>query len=182
MAMSAIFQNRFVNGVAALTAVLWALGAVPSASAQDADPRITGSCTPRTQDQGPWDCKINKFIRVENQTNKSTNYDEVWKSVRSVDEASELLKSMYLKLGGPTKFFQWLSSQGFTYVQMFSPNIEHPNSDNEVSIRMGIYYVPKTSPIPVTWGAYLFAYGAFCQIDIDNFGQIKKIEHRYEFE
>ncbi len=65
------------NGVAALTALLWAFTSMPGANAQEADPRITGSCTPRTQDQGPWDCKITKFIRVENQTNKSTNFDEV---------------------------------------------------------------------------------------------------------
>ncbi len=65
---------------------------------------------------------------------------------------------------------------------MFSPNIEYPNSEKEGSIRMGIYFVPKTSPIPVTWDAYLFAYGAFCQIDIDNFGQIKKIKYQYIYE
>ena len=179
MGMNMIFQNWFVNGVAALAAVLVALGSVPSASAQDADPRITGSCTPHTQDQGPWDCKINKLIRVVSQINKSPNYDKVWKSVRGVDEASELLKTTYLNLGGPRKFYQWLSVQGFTYVQMFSPSVEHPNSDKEVSIRLGIYYSPKISPLPDTWPANFFEYDVYFEIQIDNFGQVSKIDHTY---
>ena len=150
--------------------------------AQDADPRISGTCTPRTQDQGPWDCKINKWIGAESQTNKSTGYDEVWNSVRSVDEASELLKTMYLKLGGPEKFYQWLSGQGFTNVQMFSPSVQLPKMDDAVSIRISIYYRPKISPFPASWLGYFFANDAYFDIAIDNFGQVKKIEHVYRYE
>jgi len=176
--MSAIFQTRFVNGVAALTAVLWALGSVPNASAQDADPRITGSCTPRTQDQGPWDCKITKIIRDDCLGVKSTGYDEVWKSVRNADEASALLKSMYLKLDGPIKFSQWLGCQGFSHVQIFSPAVEFPGMllDNQ-SIHIGISYSHGQAPFRTFWLTYPFSTGGDFEIDIDNFGQIKNIKY-----
>ena len=181
--MSAIIRNRYVKWVLALTAVLCALGSVPSASAQDADPRITGSCTPHTQDQGPWDCKITKTIRDNCLGAKSTGYDEVWKSVRNADDASELLKSMYLKLGGPVKFSQWLMCQGFSHVQIFSTAVEFPGMllDNQ-SIHIGLNYDPKIAPFPAPWDAYFFSYGSSVDIDIDNFGQIKKIRQGNTFE
>jgi hypothetical protein len=183
MGMSAILRNGFVNWVAALTAVLCALGWVPNASAQDSDPRITGSCTPRTQDQGPWDCKINKWIEVQCPTNKSTGYDDVWKSIRNVDEASELLKSMYLKLGGLVKFSEWLGCQGFNRVYFFSPMVQFPSiPDNDISVHMWIMYSPEKSPFPVSWANYFIANGAHFEIYFDNFGQVKKIQHGYSYE
>jgi len=183
MGMSTFFQNRFVNWVLAFNCMLWAFGSVPSANAQEADPRITGSCTPRTQDQGPWDCKVNKWIEAQCQTNKSTGYDDVWKPVRNADEASELLKTMYLKLGGPIKFSQWLACQGFSPINFFSPQVQFPSSrDSGISVHMQITYSPQKSPFSATWSAYFFANQADFLIDIDNFGQIKKIEQSYSYE
>lgn len=147
------------------------------ARAQEVDPRITGTCTPRTQDQGPWDCKINKLIKVQCQTNKSAGYDEVWKSIRNADEASELLKSMYLKLGGPVKFSQWLGCKGFGYVQMFSPLVEFPRPDTGVSVQIGISYSRENPPFPIFWLNYLLSTGGDFEIEIDNFGQVKNVRY-----
>ena len=148
--------------------------------AQDADPRISGTCTPHTQDQGPWDCKINRSIKVQCQADKSKSYDEVWRSVRNADEASEILKMMYLKLGGPVKFSQWLGCQGFEQVQMFSPAVEFPGmSVGNISIHIGIAYSPNEAKFPAPLWARFFAHGANFEIDIDNFGQIKNIRHGY---
>ena len=176
--MSAIFQNRIVKWVLALAAVLWAFTWMPSANAQDADPRITGTCAPRTQDQGPWDCKITKTIRDDCPTKKSTAYDEVWKLVRNADEAAILLKSMYLNLGGPVKFSQWLGCQGFGYVQMFSPAVEFPGMlPVGQSIHVGISYSRENPPFPIFWLTYFLSTGGDFEIDIDNFGQIKNIQY-----
>ena len=176
--MSAILQNRFVNWFAASIAVLWVLGWVPSASAQDADPRISGTCTPRTQEQGPWDCKINKLIKVQCLSEKSTGYEEVWKLVRNEDEASALSKSMYLKLDGPIKFSQWLGCQDFSHVQIFSPAVEFPGMlPVGQSIHIGISHSHGQAPFPTFWLTYLFSTGGDFEIDIDNFGQIKNIKY-----
>ena len=147
--------------------------------AQDADPRISGTCTPHTQDQGPWDCKINKLIKVQCLSGKSTGYDEVWKPVRNADEASALLKSMYLKLGGPVKFSQWLGCQGFSYVQIFSPAVEFGTTTGveSASVHIGISYSRDHAPFPNFWLTYLLTTGGDFEIDIDNFGQIKNIQY-----
>lgn len=147
--------------------------------AQDADQRISGTCTPHTQDQGPWDCKINKLIKVQCLTEKSSGYDEVWKPIRNAEEASEILKTMYLKLDGPIKFSQWLSCQNFDYVQIFSPAVEFRISTGveHASVHIGISYSRDHAPIPNFWLTYLLTTGGDFEIDIDNFGQIKNIEY-----
>ncbi len=179
--MSAIFQNKFGNWVLALTSVLCAFTWMPSANAQDADSRITGSCTPRTQDQGPWDCKINKLIRNDCLGIKSNAYDEVWRLVRNSDEAAILLKSMYLNLGGPVKFSQWLGCQGFDYVQMFSPQADSSNAptmfNRGVTVHFGISYSRENPPFPIFWLTYFLTTGGDFEIDIDKFGQIKNIQY-----
>jgi hypothetical protein len=162
------------NGVAALAAVLWAFTCMPSANAQDADLPMMGTCTPRTQDQGPWDCQINKLIKVQCLSEKSGGYDEVWKSVRNSDEASELLKSIYLKLGGPIKFSQWLSCQGFSHVQMFSPAVEFGTTRvGGVSVHIGISYHRYQAPFPNFWLTYLLNTGGISRLISITLGKLK---------
>ena len=157
--------------------------ATPAVSPEDFSSYVSGTCIPRSEIQGSWDCLIIKEIRPTCPERTIKNYDQIWKLVKNEDEAAILIKSMYVNLEGPLKFGAWLACQGFT-VQVFSKSAEgfpEYRETEPVSINIG-YSTKVKTPFPLSWLPYLLSYGAFVQIAIDKYGQISKINQTYTYE
>ena len=182
--MKRILSNKLREWLGALIRSLIVpifLFSVPKAVAEDLRPWLTGACTPHTPDQGPWDCKATELLWSMCLGKKTLGYDPLWKLVRNDDDAAILLKAIYSELNDPSKFLQWLSCQGVhTYLGSKAAGGFRRDPGSEL-IWIRFSYPTKKPPYPVSW-LYFLAYGTNITIQLDDFGQIKEIEHDYSVE
>lgn len=72
-----------------------------------------GSCIPRSQAEGPWDCKY-KSAKVICNHDKYPAPSEEWKSLYGSEQAKNYIKKKYIYYNNLVEFLDWFSCQGFS--------------------------------------------------------------------